>query len=105
VVKLRSLGSWARLPERTTGRRASYAQRVRVTYDPEVDAAYIRLTDQSLEPGRQSIPCNPPEGIKAWVVMDWKDGKIVGLEVLDAAALLPADLLASARRPGRSQTD
>jgi hypothetical protein len=35
------------------------------------------------------------------VVMDWKDGKITGLEVLDASALLHADLLAQARRPGQ----
>jgi hypothetical protein len=32
--------------------------------------------------------------------MDWKDGKIAGLEVLDASALLHADLLAQAERPG-----
>lgn len=73
---------------------------MRVTYDPEVDAAYIRLTDQSLKPGRQSIPCDPPAGVNAWVSMDWRDGKIVGLEVLGATALLPAHLLANARRPG-----
>jgi len=35
------------------------------------------------------------------VVLDWKDGKIVGLEVLDAAALLHPDLLAQAVRSGQ----
>ena len=39
-----------------------------------------------------------PNGTDAWVVLDWKDGKIVGLEVLDASALLHADLLAQAER-------
>src|SRR5262245_32351619 len=61
---------------------------VRVTYDPEADAAYIYLTEEQLKPGRDSIPVGTPEGTQAMVVMDWKDGKIIGLEVLDASALL-----------------
>lgn len=73
-----------------------------ISYDPEADAAYIRFTDQPLEPGRDSITCGTPPGINAWVVMDWKDGKITGLEVLDASALLHPDLLAQARRLGLS---
>jgi len=72
---------------------------MRVSYDPEVDAAFIYLTDQALEPGRDSIPCETPEGVSAIVVMDWKDGKIVGLEVLDASRVLHQDLIAEAR-PG-----
>jgi uncharacterized protein YuzE len=74
---------------------------MRVTYDPEADAAYIYLTDEQLMPGRDSVPIDPPEGIQAMVVLDWKDGKIVGLEVLDAAALLHPDLLRQAVRPGQ----
>ncbi len=70
---------------------------MRISYDPEADAAYIYLTDEPLAPGRDSIPCDPPEGMRAFVVLDWKDGKIAGLEVLDARALLHADLLAQAR--------
>jgi uncharacterized protein YuzE len=76
---------------------------VRITYDPEVDAAYIYLTDAPLAPGRDSKVCNPPGDMCAWVVMDWKDGKIVGVEVLDASALLHADLLARAELPGSRQ--
>jgi hypothetical protein len=37
---------------------------------------------------------------KRFVVLDWREGKIVGLEVLDASALLHADLLAEAVRRG-----
>jgi len=74
---------------------------MRVTYDPEADAAYIYLTDEQLMPGRDSVPVDPPEGMQAMVVLDWKDGKIVGLEVLDAAALLHPDLLRQAVRPGQ----
>jgi uncharacterized protein YuzE len=70
-----------------------------VTYDPQADAAYIYLTEESLLPGRDSIPCDTPEGVHAIVVMDWREGKIVGLVVLDASALLHADLLAQAPRP------
>jgi uncharacterized protein YuzE len=76
---------------------------VRISYDPEADAAYIYFTDQPLEPGRDSILCGAPPGIvEAMVVMDWKDGKITGLEVLDASSLLHADLIAQARPPGTS---
>jgi uncharacterized protein YuzE len=75
---------------------------MRLTYDPDADAAYIYLTDEVLQPGRDSVPCDPPEGERAFVVLDWKDGKIVGLEVLDASALLHADLLAQAVRPGEA---
>ncbi len=72
---------------------------MRITYDAQVDAAYIYLTEDALDPGRDSIPLEVPDGIAAMVVMDWKDGKIVGLEVLDATALLHPDLLALADPP------
>ena len=74
--------------------------RMRLTYDPEADAAYIYLTDEVLMPGRDSVPCDAPDGDHAMVVLDWKDGKIVGLEVLDASARLHQDLLAQAVRTG-----
>ena len=68
-----------------------------------MDAAYIYLTDEQLPPGRDSVPVDPPEGMRADIVLDRKDGKMVGLEVLDAAAsLLHADLLAQAIRPGQA---
>jgi uncharacterized protein YuzE len=55
---------------------------VRITYDPDVDAAYIYLTDEQLPHGRDSVPVDPPEGMRADIVLDWKDGKMAGLEVL-----------------------
>ncbi len=69
---------------------------VRVSYDPEADAAYISLTDEPLMPGRDSIPCDTPDGVNAMVIVDWKDGRVTGIEVLDASHRLHADLLASA---------
>ncbi len=71
---------------------------MRLTYDADADAAYIYLTDEALMPGRDSIPCDAPDGDTAMVVLDWKDGRIVGLEVLDASARLHLDLLAQAVR-------
>lgn len=74
---------------------------MRITYDPQADAAYIHLTGEQLPPGRDSVPVDPPENVaRAWVILNWRDGKIVGLEVLDASALLHADLLAKAVNPG-----
>ncbi len=69
---------------------------MRVSFDPEADAAYIYLTDEKLMPGRDSIPCETPAGTNAMVVADWKDGRLVGIEVLDASHHLHPDLLASA---------
>ncbi|HEX6355412.1 DUF2283 domain-containing protein [Actinophytocola sp.] len=71
---------------------------MRVTYDPEADAAYLYLTDVDLPVGRDSIPLETPANTPAMVVMDWRDGKIVGLEVLDASSLLHPDLIAQAER-------
>ena len=79
------------------------SQPVRIIYAPGPDAAYIYLTGEPLQPGRVSIPCGFPAGVFTQVLMDWKDGKIVGLEVPDASSLLHADLLAQAERPGTSQ--
>jgi uncharacterized protein YuzE len=70
---------------------------MRITYDATADAAYVYLMDDALTAGRDSIPCDPPEGMHAMV---GKDGKIVGLEVLDAASLLHADLLTQAEQIG-----
>jgi hypothetical protein len=72
---------------------------MRVTYDEETDAAHVYLTDEALPPGRDSVPCDPPEGVQhASVVMDWRDGRIVGLEELDPSKVLHRDLLDSAEK-------
>ncbi|MGH8834546.1 MAG: DUF2283 domain-containing protein [Actinomycetes bacterium] len=69
-----------------------------IEYDASADATYVYLTDDALTTGRDSIPCDRPEGTHAMVIVDWKDSKILGMEVLDAASLLHADLLAQAER-------
>jgi hypothetical protein len=50
------------------------------------------------------VVCDLPDGIgDLTVIMDWKDGKIVGIEVLTASSVLHADLLAQAQPPGAGQ--
>jgi len=73
---------------------------VRTTYDHEANAVYISLTDEPLMPGRTSIPADPPDGVQAFVVLDWKDDRLVGIEVLDASARLPHDFLDQAEQIG-----
>jgi uncharacterized protein YuzE len=73
---------------------------MRIEYDPRVDAAYIYLTDEPLTPGRDSVPVGPSDGIPAMVVMDHKDGRLVGLEIVGAKTYLPADLLGGAETIG-----
>jgi hypothetical protein len=46
-----------------------------------------------ITPGRETIPLDPPEGKQAHLFTDWKDGKIVGLEILDATDHLHRDFL------------
>jgi uncharacterized protein YuzE len=69
---------------------------VRITYDPAADAAYIHLTGERLTRGRTSIPATPPEGVRAFIVLDWKDDRLVGIEILDASSRLHPDLLEEA---------
>ncbi len=56
-----------------------------VTYDPEANAAYIRFSPE---------PVEESEEVSAGIVLDYDaDGRIVGMEVLDARAHLSPDLL------------
>jgi len=78
---------------------------VRFTFDPMADAVYVYLTGEPLLPGRDSVVCDEPEsrGNGLTVVMDWKAGKLVGVEVLAASSVLHADLLAQAQPPRARQ--
>jgi len=50
------------------------------------------------------VVCELPDGSgDLTVIMEWKDGKIAGLEVLTASSVLHADLLAQAQPSGASQ--
>ena len=59
-----------------------------VTYDADVDAAYIRFSRQKV---RES------EEVAQGIVLDYDaEGRIVGMEVLDAKLHLPSDVLTQA---------
>ena len=59
-----------------------------VSYDPETDAAYIRFSAGQVQDSQE---------VAAGIVLDYdKEGRIVGMEVLDARAHLPPDVLEKA---------
>lgn len=72
---------------------------MRVSYDRETNAAYIRLTEQDLPGPHETTSAQTPTGVEAWIALDWRDGRLVGIEVLDASHFLPDDLLAEADNP------
>lgn len=59
-----------------------------VSYDPESDAAYIRFSSGKVEESQE---------VSAGIVLDYdEDGRIVGMEVLDARSHLPPEVLEKA---------
>ena len=71
---------------------------MKITYDPEVDAAYIYLAD--IEPGgvKRTYECDPGE-VGTMVNLDFDgEGRIVGVEVLSASAHLPKAALKQATK-------
>jgi uncharacterized protein YuzE len=69
---------------------------VRITYDPEADAAFVYLVDE-IQPGEgsRSLMCDLEirEGAVI-LVLDGED-RLVGVEILGASRLLPNALLRS----------
>ena len=71
------------------------------SYDAEVDAAYLNLVDRELQPGeaaQQSDIIATPEGAGSLILDFDANGRLLGIEVLSARAVLPAEVFAS--RPG-----
>jgi hypothetical protein len=66
---------------------------------PGANAAYIHLTDEELPGHHTTTKAAAPPEIKAWIALDWKAERLVGIEILDAAAHLPWDLLDQAETP------
>ena len=60
---------------------------MKITYDKEVDAAYLRLSDE-----KPTGVVEISEGVNLDVT---EDGKIVGIEILDAAKKFPLQTLFS----------
>lgn len=71
---------------------------MRLTYDPEVDAAYMMLVD-AIAPGqaRHQVEVPHNDGIAGQFILDFtEEGKLLGLEILFASDTLPASVLAAA---------
>ena len=65
---------------------------MRITYDRDANAAYIHLGDAGSTP--DAPPSRPrPDGVDGFVALDWKDDRLVGIEILDADTRLRPDLL------------
>jgi len=76
-------------------------QTLRITYDPEADAAYIQLA-RTIEGGGVdfTFACNPNE-VDGMINLDFdSQGLLVGIEVLNARTKLPPEVLQDAVRPG-----
>lgn len=70
---------------------------MRIEYDSEADAAYIQLVDD-ISPGgvHRTVGCDPSE-VGGMINLDFDAvGRLLGIEVLDASKMLPAELLARA---------
>lgn len=80
--------------ETNNGRVRDSTEPLRVTYDDVADAAYMYLIPE-IEAGGVARTIPVDGGADPWMVnldVD-SDGRIIGLEVLDASRRLPAALL------------
>jgi len=75
---------------------------MRVTYDASVDAAYIAFAGPVGDgEAATQIPAITTPGDRGEVALDFDaDGRLLGIEVLHASAVLPAAVLAEAERIG-----
>jgi uncharacterized protein YuzE len=74
---------------------------MRVSYDAEIDAAYIYLVDAPLPGSAVTTLSLDPREINGEVNIDLDlEGRIMGIEVLDASRLLPKGFMqAHVREP------
>jgi uncharacterized protein YuzE len=66
---------------------------VRISYNPGADAAYIHLGDDPGAAHRTTTQAATPDGVDGFIALDWEDGRIVGIEILDASSRLTQDIL------------
>ena len=66
---------------------------MRISYNPDADAAYIHLGDDPGCAHRTTTPAATPDGVDGFVALDCEDGRIVGIEILDASSRLTQDIL------------
>ncbi|MDY3127085.1 MAG: DUF2283 domain-containing protein [Corynebacterium sp.] len=69
-----------------------------LVYDPEADAAYLAITKSGVLP-KQQISAITAEGMEGEIEIDVdENGKIVGIESVNASMILPSDFLKKSKR-------
>lgn len=75
---------------------------MRISYDPAANAAYLHLTDQPFAPGgrpHHHPGPTPARALTGFDALDWKDARLVGIEILDASIHISRDVLEQADQP------
>jgi hypothetical protein len=52
-----------------------------------------RVPRSPLAPGCTTLQAPTPPGTEGFIALDWEDGRLVGIEILDASTRLHHDLL------------
>jgi uncharacterized protein YuzE len=78
---------------------------MKLTYDPEADATYIYVVDRIADGEvKQTYPCEP-DGINGSINLDFDaSGRLLGIEILGAKAVLRAEILRKAETPATPGT-
>lgn len=73
---------------------------MRLTYDPEADAAFLYIVDQ-IKPGQasRSEMCDLEIREGAVILVLDADERLLGIEILGASRLVPSEILDRAIRP------
>lgn len=76
---------------------------MKIEYDAGSDSAYIYLAEQRDHGGVAKTYACDPAAVDGQIHLDFDDqGRLLGMEILDASAFLPAELLANAPAPGQA---
>jgi uncharacterized protein YuzE len=67
---------------------------VKITYDPSVDAAYIKIKSDDDTSSFGFTYCCDPLTVNGQINLDFDDsGRLVGIEIMEASKKLPSYLL------------
>lgn len=73
---------------------------MRITFDPDADAAYIYIKDElAFGEVKETHLCDVQVQGGAVILGFDKEGRLVGVEILGARQLIPSEVLASAEKP------
>jgi uncharacterized protein YuzE len=68
---------------------------MKIVFDPKADAVYIYLSTNTSKKSHKTYTCDPCE-VNGQINLDFNsDGRLIGIEVLDARKLLPEEFIKS----------